>query len=228
MPYNPAYYEDYLLQYGFSRAMTMWAYYIQEKYRKMERMHRGVDVIRRRNPDLNVRMLDMSRFDEEARTILEIYNDAWSENWGHVPMTDAEFSHLAKDLKQIVDPRIVFILEKVGRPIGFSISLPNMNQVLRHVRDGRLFPFGLLQLLLRSKFGGVYEIRTLLMGIVKEYQGKGFDAVMNLASLTSNTGTEYTGSEMSWILDANKPMINAIEALGGVKDKEYAMFQYSF
>ncbi len=228
MPYNPPYYEQFLLQYGFTRAMTMWAYYVHKKYVQIDKLRRGVELVRRRNPGLTVRPLDMSRFDQEARDILRIYNDAWSHNWGHVPMTDGEFAQLIKQMKQIVDPKIVFIVEDNGFPVAFSISLPNINLAMRRVKNGRLVPNGLVQLLGASKFGGIYEVRTLLMGVLLDHQGRGIDAMLNLATITEGPKNGYDASEMSWILDVNSVMINSLHAINGVKDKEYAMFEMSF
>lgn len=230
MPYNYDYYEKYLLDNRFERVQTMWAYYIHQKYRRdMVRLKRGNALIFKRNPGLKLRTIDMSRFDEEAQIILDIYNDAWSENWGHVSMTPNEFKHLASAMKQILDPKVIYILELNGKPIAFSITLPDLNKALRHVKRGRLLPFGIFKLLWHSKFHKIDTGRTLLMGVLKEYQGRGFDVVVNLAICedgVENAG--YEASEMSWLLDSNKPMVNAAINLGGVKDKEYAMFEKRF
>jgi len=228
MPYNPACYESFLTQYGFERAMTMWAYYIHKKYVHTEKLKRGVDLVMRRNPGLKLRTIDMKRFDEEARTILHIYNDAWSRNWGHVPMTDREFAQMAAQMKQIIDPRIVFILEDVGRPVAFSATIPNINQLLRRVKDGRLLPLGLFKMLAYSQFGGLYECRTPLMGVLQRYQGRGLDAILNLAIIEEGPRNGYDASEMSWVLDSNAVLKNALESIGGVVDKEYALFEMRF
>lgn len=228
MPYNKAYYADYIERYGFKRAMTMWAYYVHKKYVDVTKLDRGVSLVLRRNPSLTVRTLDMSRFDEEAATILDIYNEAWSRNWGHVPMTKAEFDQLTHEMKQIVDPRVVFIVEDNGTPVAFSISLPNINQALKEVPDGRLLPFGLLKLLARAKFGGISEVRTLLMGVRLAWQGKGLDALMNHAIIHDGPKNGYHGCEMSWVLDINDKLINSLININSVKDKEYAMFELRF
>ena len=225
MPYNPNYYEDFLMRYGFERAMTMWAYYIHYKYARTEKLKRGVKILERRNPGVRLRKIDMKNFDRDARAILDIYNDAWGNNWGHVPMTESEFQHMAKDLKQIIDPNIIFILEDKDEPIAFSLTLPNINLALRHTKNGRLLPTGLFHLLLRAKFGGIHDGRTLLMGIKQSHQGKGLDAILNLAIIEGGPKHGYYGSEMSWVLDANKPMMNAMAEFGGTQDKEYAMFE---
>lgn len=225
MPYNPPYYEEFLIDYGFSRAMTMWAYYVHKKYAQTDKLRRGAQLVHRRNPGLRLRNLDMKRFDEEARVILDIYNEAWSNNWGHVPMTPREFAHLAKEMKQIVDPRIVFLIEDDSGPVAFSITLPNLNQALRHVKDGRLLPLGLPKLLAYSSFGGVHDCRTLLMGVRQQYQGRGLDAILNLTIIEEGPRYGYDGSELSWVLDSNAPMRNAAIAMGAVVDKEYALLE---
>jgi GNAT superfamily N-acetyltransferase len=225
MPYNPPYYEDLFVTHGFERAMTMWAYYVHKKYVQTDKLRRGAQLVKRRTPGLALRTLDMERFEEEAQTILDIYNDAWENNWGHVPMTDAEFDQLAHDLRQIVDPEMVFLLEHEGIPVAFSISLPNLNQALQHVSDGRLFPLGLPKLLAYAQFGGIYEVRMPLMGVRKEYQGRALDSLLVLATIENGPPNGYDACEMSWVLDTNRRLINAIESVGAAVDKEYAMFE---
>ncbi|NNE36238.1 MAG: hypothetical protein HKN13_13445 [Rhodothermales bacterium] len=228
MPYNLSYYKDFLERYGFTRAMTMWAYYVHKKYVDVSKLDRGVAIVKRRNPSLSIRTLDMTRFEEEAQTILDIYNEAWSRNWGHVPMTQAEFSQLTHEMKQVVDPRIVYIVEDNGTPVAFSISLPDMNIALKEVPDGKLFPTGLPKLLARAKFGGISEVRTLLMGVRLAWQGKGLDALMNHAIIHEGPRFGYSGCEMSWVLDANSKLINTLVNINSVKDKEYAMYEMRF
>jgi len=224
MPYNPPHHEDFLTRYGFERAMTMWAYYVHKKYCQFERLQRGVDIVKERTPGLSVRTLDMDRFEEEARTIREIYNAAWAENWGFVPVTEAEFMQLADEMEQIVDPEMVFFVEHEGTPVGFSIALPNINQALRHVPDGRLFPLGLPKLLLNLYYG-VYECRMPLMGIRPAFQGKGLDSMLVLNTIENGPPNGFDACEMSWVLDTNDRLKNHVEQLGGVKDKEYALFE---
>lgn len=226
MPYNFAYYEGLLERFGYARAMTMWAYFAHAKYLRLDKMRRGVDLVTKRYPGLRVRPLDLARFDEEAATVLDIYNDAWSENWGHVPMRPAEFAQLARELRQIVDPSIVLFLEDDGVPVAFILALPNIHLVLKNVRSGRLFPDAALRLLAASKTGALHEVRVPLMGVRRPYHGRGLDAVMVLALIEEAlVRGEYDSGEFSWILDVNAPMKNALVNLGAVVDKEYAMFE---
>ncbi len=225
MPYNPPYYFDFLSRYGFERAMTMWAYFIHYKYINEKKLTRAAALFKRRHPGVTMRTLNMDRFEEETRLVLDIYNEAWHDNWGHVPMTEKEIEQLAKELKQIIDPNIVFILEDEGVPFAFSVSLPNINVVLKHIDDGRLFPTGLPHLLLRLKFGEITEARTLLMGIRDAYKSRGLDMLLHLAALEYFPKNGYHCSEMSWVLDSNTMMKNTAVNIGGLQDKEYVMLE---
>ena len=225
MTYNPPYYEDYLLHWGFARVMTLWAYYVHRKHVAIERLRRGATIIHRRNPGLSLRTLDMSRFDQEVKTIREIYNDAWSDNWGFVPVTDNEFAHIATAMKQIVDPRICFFVESNGVPVGFTVCLPDINPALQRLSDGRLFPFGLVKLLLLTKFAQVRDTRTLLMGVRKDYQGRALDVLPVLETIEKSPLYGYHASETSWVLDDNHVMKNLLHSINAVVDKEYAILE---
>jgi GNAT superfamily N-acetyltransferase len=225
MPYNPPYYIEYLERYGFDRAMTMWALYVHAAYINHERMRRGAELVLRRYPEVSVRPMHMKTFWEDAHTARRIYNAAWSDNWGSVPMTEREFEHLAKDLKQIIEPDMVYFVEVDGEAVAFSVTIPNLNRALVHVKDGRLLPLGLPKLLAYAKMGGMYEARMPLMGVLPEYHGRGFDALLIDASIRAGRPKGYEASELSWVLDVNAPLINSLEKLGAVRDKKYVMVQ---
>lgn len=225
MTYNPPYYEDYLHRWGFTRVMTLWAYYLHRKYVSVERLRRGAAIVRRRTPGLSLRTLDMSRFSEEVTTIRDIFNEAWSDNWGFVPITDREFSHLAKAMKQIVDPRMCFIVELHGKPVGFTISLPDINPALQRLPTGRLFPFGLGKLLLLTKFAKIRELRMPLMGVRKAYHGHALDVLPVLETIERSTNYGYHACETSWVLDENHVLKNLLDSIHAVVDKEYAILE---
>ncbi len=140
-------------------------------------------------------------------------------------MTEREFARLARDLKQIVDPELVYLLEDDGEPIAFVVSLPNLNEALVNRPDGRLFPTGLLKLLAYDWLRAFKEIRMPLMGVRKKYQGRGLDALLIHETVVRGLRRGYVACEMSWVLDTNRVLINALESLGGVVDKEYAMYE---
>ncbi|MEM6289381.1 MAG: GNAT family N-acetyltransferase [Bacteroidota bacterium] len=225
LPYNKPYYESFLQRWGFERAMTMWAFYVHEAYINADRMARGAEIVRRRNPGVSVRSLDLSRFDDDVATAMEIYNVAWAENWGHVPYTREEALHLAKELKPVIEKDLFLIAEIDGTPVAFAASLPNLNRALKKLSNGRLLPTGLPKLLATVKAGGVYEIRMALMGILPEHRNLGLDALLIHQTIVNGRRDGYEAAELSWVLDSNQPLINALEKLGCARDKAYAMFE---
>ncbi len=227
MPYNPAYYEDFVLRCGFKRTMGMSAYYGAWKHLNILRLQRGVEVVKKRMPGVRIRQPDMSQFTQEVRIMWQIYNQAFESGWGHVPMSEAEFMYMAKSMRPILDPNIVFFLEYNGSPIGFSLSLPDVNPVLRQLRDGRLFPFGFIKLLGATWFGQRREVRTAVMVLLPAYQRRGLDSLLILSTIEQVRQRGYLGGELSWVMDNNLVLKNALAKLGAIVDKEYAFFEKS-
>ncbi|MEM0961451.1 MAG: hypothetical protein AAGK21_02770 [Bacteroidota bacterium] len=225
LPYNHPYYEGFLRQWGFERAMTMWAFYVHEAYINKARMERGAAIVQRRNPSVRVRSLNPARFDEDVAIAMRIYNRAWAENWGHVPYTEHEALHLAKELKPVIEKDLFLIAELEGEPVAFAVSLPNLNQALKHLPRGRLASLGLPKVVSTWKLGGIYEIRMALMGILPEHRNLGLDALLIHQTIVNGQRDGYQAAELSWVLDTNQPLVNALEKLGCTRDKEYAMFE---
>ncbi|HKV39303.1 MAG TPA: N-acetyltransferase, partial [Blastocatellia bacterium] len=159
-----------------------------------------------------------------------VYNDAWSRNWGFVPYGREEFEHLAKDLKQIVDPRIVFIAEKdepgrpEPRPIGFFLAVPDLNIALKKL-SGRLLPFGIVKLLWHSR--KIHSMRIITMGSIKEFQSLGLAAMFYDEIYKRSPEVGYPLGEMSWILENNILMNRAAKMLGGRLSKTYRIYEVS-
>jgi GNAT superfamily N-acetyltransferase len=225
MPYNHPWFVEHLTTLEFQRVMTMWAYWVHAKYINQEKLIRGSALLKRRYPDVTIRTMDKSRFTEEARLLMDIYNDAWSNNWGHVPMTEREFDQLASEMKQIIDERLVIFAEEKGEAIGFAVLLPDLNHAFKTLKNGRLLPTGLFKLLFLASSGVIHESRLPLMGVRKSHQGKAIDTMLVNEVVINGIGLGYLAADMSWILDNNYPMRNMLENMGSVKDKEYGMFE---
>jgi hypothetical protein len=182
-----------------------------------------------RNPKLKTRMVDKSRFAEEAALILDILNDAWSTNWGFVPLTPAEVAHVGKKLKPIVFGDLIRIAEYEGVPVGFMISLPDINELTRDL-GGRLFPFGWAKLLWRLHKPKVKRIRVPLMGIRKSLQGHRIASLMAfqmIEYIRRDAVADYGGEigEIGWILDDNGPMRSIADAIGSKVNRTYRVFE---
>jgi GNAT superfamily N-acetyltransferase len=221
MTHNPAYYGDLLQQSGLSKARDLVAFHFDDPALP-ERLTRGFDRLLQR-AGATIRPLEMRRFRAEIDTIKGIYNSAWSRNWGFVPMTDAEFEHLASEFKPIVDPDLCLIAEVGGVPVGFSLALPDLNVALRHLPDGRLFPFGLLRLLWHKR--RIRQMRVITVGFRPEYQHLGLGAAFYARTWQTGVAKGYVRGEGSWILEDNLDMARPLERLGARVSKRYRIFE---
>jgi GNAT superfamily N-acetyltransferase len=225
MPYNPPAYQGLLLDRGFVRAVTLRAYYGAWKHLDADRLRRGADAVRRRYPGLVLRSADIRRYGEELELVHRLYDSCFAGEWGFVPLTDAEFAQMARSMRPIIDSRLVLFIEARGEPIGFALSLPNVNLALRHVRNGRLTPANAARLAAYLRFGAVSEFRTILLGVAPAWRRRGMDALLILKTIEAGHAAGYHASEMGWVMAHNRPLTNALDTLGGVVDKEYALFE---
>lgn len=224
MTYTMPYYLEFAERYGLTKVMDLYAYHGLSATGFDPRTERLIDRIRTR-ANATVRPINMSRFAEDVEHVKRIYNAAWAPNWGFVPMDDAELNHMAKDMKQIIDPRIVLFVEVEGQPVGFSLAVPDINQALIHLR-GRLFPFGLFKLLWLLKVRKVCTTaRIMVMGVLPEYQKRGIDTIMNFETYRRAREAGYAEGEMSWVLETNEQMIAVAENLGYTRYKTYRLYE---
>lgn len=176
---------------------------------------------------LKVRQINFKRYDEEIRAVTDIFNDAWRNNWGFVPLTAVETDHLAKSLKPLLDPRIACIVEHNAEPVGFLVALPNLNEAIRDL-GGRLLPFGWAKLLWRLKVAGLKTARVPLMGIKRSAAHGMIGGLLPflLIDAVRRQGIRlgFKHIELSWILEDNLPMRRINESLGGVAYKTYRVY----
>ena len=225
MPYNPRHYLDLMASAGFTKCKDLLAW--RWDYRPVPAGPAKLVKELRERPGVRVRRANMKDFDAEVRTILELYNDAWSENWGFVPATKAEAAQLARDLKLIVDPEIVPFVEVDGVPVGVALAMPNLNEAIRDI-NGNLFPFGALKLLWRLKVNRVRSGRLVLLGIKKEFRTRKYAGLAYLLCDEMDRGREERGyecAELSWTLEDNHLINHMIEKIGAEQYKTYRVFE---
>jgi GNAT superfamily N-acetyltransferase len=221
MTYNPPYYQTLVEKYGFTKAQDLFAYYIHKDKVFNEKFKRISDTVLRRET-LKIRQLDMKKFDEDVRLVREMYSRGWSKNWGEVPMTEDEFNYVAKDLKMIVDPRLVIIAESRGKPVGFGMTLPDLNQVLIHNRHGWLIP-GILRVLLFKK--KIDRVRIVMLGVLPEYANTGIGAALFYETGRRCVESGYPHGEASWVNEGNVMMNRGAQLMQGTIDKRYRIYQ---
>jgi GNAT superfamily N-acetyltransferase len=220
MTHNPRYYIPLHERYGFVKAQDMVAAEGSGQG-PPERYVRAAKLVAERK-GVTLRPVDMKRFHEEVALVKDLFNRAWEQNWGFVPMTDAELDFLATQLKPIIIPDMVCIAEAKGQVIGFAIAIPDMNFPLRHVRDGRLFPFGLFKILWHQRKN--YRARIPLLGTIKEWRGRGVDALMYHWIWTHSVAHGYWWGEGGWLLENNYAIINGLTSLGFRVYKTYRIY----
>jgi hypothetical protein len=222
MAYNPVYYSGLLEAAGFEKAMDLYAWWmLTESGLNTKIVRVGQKVLK--DEGVQIRTVRMDRFWDEVGIIKRIYNDAWSNNWGFVPMTDAEFSHLARDLKTIVDPRVVLIAEKDGKPAGFSLAIPDFNQALKKIH-GRLFPIGLPLLVYHARH--IRKVRVLALGIAQRVQNfSGLGAALYYESFRRGVEAGYRTCEFSWTLENNELINRSMLLFGARIYKRYRIYR---
>ncbi len=228
MTYNPPYYADFIERAGFTKVQDLYAYWLaidevadKNGVVKNPKLARVVQKVRERSK-IHIRKINMKDFDNEVERIKKVYNSAWEKNWGFVPMTDAEFDHLAESLKMVIDPHLVLVAERDGEVVGFSLTLPDVNQALKGT-GGRLLPA--IARLLWYKWLKKFTIcRVFAMGVVEEHRMRGISALFYYDTALNAVARGYTHAEMSWILESNLKMNLDTEAMGGKVYKTYRVY----
>lgn len=220
MTYNPRYYIRLFEDAACRKVKDLLAYRMTRP-EVSDRLRRIAPVLEKRTR-LKIRKLNMKDFWAEVARVREVYNKAWKDNWGFVPMTDAEFRKLARDMKLIMDPDLVWLAENSdGQPVGFSLALPDINQALAKV-NGRLFPFGILKLLYHRRH--LDGVRVLTMGVIPEYRRRGVDVVFYWRTYDAAVKKGYIWGELSWVLEDNELMKEAAMMIGARPYKTYRIY----
>jgi len=222
MPYNPPYYRKLLEGCGLKKAKDLYANRMVNDGSIPERLLRISARITKKVPGLTIRPLDMKKLSEEVMKVKEVYNGAWQDNWGFVPLTDEEMELMVTKMKPLVIPEYVPFAEIGGEAVGFALALPDYNVAIKKV-NGRLGPVGLLKFLYYSR--KIHTIRVLLLGVKAEHRKRGIETLLYLEIFRRGQARGVTWGEMSWILEDNLLMQKGLEALGAKIYKTYRIYQ---
>jgi hypothetical protein len=228
-PWHPPYYQRLIEAEGFGKAMDvlMWELRMGELkegekfdpsiHEAAEKALRDEGIVIR-----NMRKRDMAA---EVRRFMDVYNEAWGDNWGFVPITDAEVEFQAKNLKQVLDEEWTFMAEKDGEVVGAALTLPDINRVMMKL-NGRLLPFGWAKFLLGKR--KIDRLRVFALGVKHDYRHTGVAAGLYLEHIKMAAKPDKINwGEMGWILETNKPMNRAMEGMGGKIVKKYRLYERS-
>jgi GNAT superfamily N-acetyltransferase len=222
MTYNPPYYPGLVERAGYAKSVDLLAWILLHDGLNRERIDRIADGIRKRS-GVELRPVDLRRFDAELKIIQEIYNDGWERNWGFVPMTDEEVRFMAEDLRPLLLPGFAWIAEIEKRPVGFAFSLPDINHALKKCR-GSLFPFGWWQFL-PFKLRKIPTIRIVALGIRKEFQKAGIGTLFYQRFMDEGLKRGVHSAELSWVLETNDLMNRPLRLMGANPYKTYRLYE---
>lgn len=224
MTYNPSYYEKLVTSYGFGKAKDLLAYWIDVSSGlqdpKIKRFYEVSEKAKKRF-GLTIRGARMADFNAEVALLFRLYNETWQKNWGFVPVDEAEFRQIASDLKQIVVDELVLIVEdRSGKPVAFSVTLPNVNEIMP--KNGRLFPFGWWPLLTGMK--RIKTARMFVLGVTPAHRKHGVEAMLCIETALRANRLGYSSGEIGWTLEDNLLVNRAVASFGGRLDRRYRLF----
>ncbi|MFT3679325.1 MAG: hypothetical protein QM791_03580 [Ferruginibacter sp.] len=224
MTYNKPYYADLISSNNYVKSVDLLAYDLPTKVVD-ERTIALKDALLKRlgAKGIKIRGINLKDFKNEVGKILEVYNAAWSENTGFVPMTEKEFRYMAKDLKMILDKDFCLIAEHNDKVIGFALAIPDVNQLQKKIKRGRLLPTGIFKLLFGLKT--IDYVRVLALGVTEEYRKLGIEAVFYAHIIEQAKRKNIRGGEASWILEHNEMMNNGLKKLNASVYKRYRIFE---
>jgi len=221
MTFNPKYYSDLIERSGMKKVKDLYAYIIKVQREPPPKLVRVVQSLKAR-PEIKVRLANVKNLKSELNIIKEIYNNAWSSNWDFAPMTEVEIDAYAKQLKPLIVPEIVPIVEVNGEPAGMSIGLPDYNQVLKRL-NGKLFPFGFIKFLkYKNK---ITNLRLWALGVKDKFRHMGIDALLYYETFVGAKKKGYEWGEVSWILEDNVHIIRPILLWDAKLYKTYRVYQ---
>jgi GNAT superfamily N-acetyltransferase len=233
MPYHLPYYKTLIEHAGYAKAEDMLAWKLDAEKTLTPKLKRVTDMMRERG-GVTIRNLDMKHFDRDVTLIKDLYAKGWEDNWGAVPLDDAEIDMLASELKQIIEPEYVLFAEKrkadgKTETIGFTLTLPDINQSFK---AGKPIPKGVANLPtaimnLMSNKKAIDTLRIVLLGVLPEYHGRGIDALLYRETLERAQKNGMKFGEASWVLENNTAMIRAAEVMQGEAYKRYRVFEKS-
>jgi hypothetical protein len=226
MPHHRSYQGELIERAGFARLKDLyaWRYQTGDVPTRVQKAHDEIEAL----PEVYSRPVDPRQVERDTRVVMDVFNDAWGDNWSFVPYTEHELAKLAKDLKLILDPSITRIAYVRGEPAAVALALPNLNEAIGDL-EGRLFPTGVAKLLYRVKVKGIQSARLALLGIRKKFRAErkyaGLSLYLYCKLNDSGRRNGYNWGELSWTDEANGPVNAGIRVMGGKIYKKYRVYE---
>ncbi|MCB0280546.1 MAG: hypothetical protein KDD94_13645 [Calditrichaeota bacterium] len=225
LAYSQPYYLDLMDACGLAKIKDLYSYRLEvASIRNIDKMKRINERVKKRH-NLNIRPINMKKFDEEYLIIQEIFNRAWEKNWGQVPLTKEDFEYIASDLKSLIHLDFVRIAFKDDTAIGMTVAFPDVNHLLKPM-NGTFLSWGVFNFLkyVLTKKSSIRKVRVFILGVLPEYDHTGATSLLYTDLIESGYKHKIVDAELAWILEDNDKMNKAAEMLGGVNAKTYRLF----
>lgn len=224
MTYNPSYYPALVEAAGFKKAKDLLAYHFTLSTEPLERLQKIARGVARRNPDIKIVHIRKRHLADDLSKVKTVYNAAWEDNWGFIPMTDSELEFMAARLKPLLVEDYALLAEDKGKPIAFMLTLPDYNEAIRPLRGKLMTPrlIGFLKYLMGWRVPKI--ARAITMGIVKEYRQRGIDAMLLAHTLENALKRGVKEGELSWMLEDNQMILRPMTAFNAVRYKTYRLY----
>ncbi len=222
MTYNFPYYNEHMDSLGMIKAKDLLSYEIDATKGLPEKLDRLGKMLIKRNTHIEIRHIDKKNLNAMIEDVRIVYNGAWENNWGFVPLTPEEFDHMAESMKAIIEPSIAFVAYKDNKPVGFSLTLLDANHATKHAK-GRLFPFGLMKILHHWKT--IDCARNITMGVVADCRKIGIEAMMIWYTFTNSIKLGVKRGDLGWILEDNDMMNRELINIGAHVYKRYRVYE---
>ncbi len=225
MPHSACWYDRLLTEQEYHPAKDLLAYRVKVDFEIPRVMQM---LINRFSSKITIRTIQRNKFDEEMEMLRDIFNDAWSENWGFIPFTPEEFAELGSSLRLLLPDEFIQIAEVDGKPAAFMVGLPNLNEVLAKL-NGNLLPFGWLKIIKSIRNHEIRSGRIPLMGVRKQFHntpiGMALACLVIDAPRQAGIAHGIQEVEMSWILEDNMAMRSILDNIGSEQYKRYRIYQ---
>ncbi|MCX7724741.1 MAG: hypothetical protein N2042_05800 [Thermodesulfovibrio sp.] len=220
IPYNPPYYNKFAEAYGMRKVKDLYCFITDVPSKLPSKIERVANFAEKQG--IKARTVNLKNLKEELYAFMNVYNEAWRENWGFIPITKQEIDYMAERLKPIAIPELVIVAEKNSEPVGFFGAIPDFNEVLRKLR-GRLTPLSIIKILYYRR--KIKSIRLLLFGVKKAYRHKGVESIMLREAFKGAIKYGFKQCEFSWILEDNYDTINLTQIIGAKRYKILRIYE---
>lgn len=221
MAYNPPYYPKLVEAYGFTKIKDLYSWALHQDKVFTDKLVRVSEAAKKRQ-GLVFRSLNMKDFDNEVKKVHDIYSRGWMRNWGEVPLTDEEFDYMAADLKPLANPEFIIIAESKGKAVGFGLTLPDYNVILKKNKHGWLIPAVIRMLLFKKR---IDNSRIIILGVLPEYLNAGIGGILFYETARRVTSSGIPRGEAAWVLEDNVMMNRGAHLLNGELVKRHRLYQ---